>query len=141
MSLSRDEAREIAAYAIGLVIALRIGAGVLQAAEEMGGLWTAQSVFGRFLAPVGSTMGMLSLALALLVVLSPSGSIEAPVFACAKWLAGIVAVLGAASILNTLAFSAGGLANRLWFSAINGSSAAVLGASSWWILVRFNQDR
>ncbi len=141
MSLSRDEAREIAAFAIGLVLVLRIGAGVFQAIEEVGGPWTAQSVFGRFLAPVGSTMGMLALALTLLLVLSPSGSIALSIFRWARWLAFAVALLGAASVFNTLIFSAGGIANRLWFSAINGSSAAVLGAGSWWILARFNTDR
>ena len=141
MSLSRDEAREIAAFAIALVIVLRIGAGALQAVEELSGPWTAQSVFGRFLAPVGSTMGLLTLGLTLLLVLSPSGSVQMSLFHRAKWLALVVALLGAASIFNTLVFSAGGVANRLWFSAINGSSAAVFGAASWWILARFNQDR
>lgn len=141
MSLSRDEAREIAALALGLVISLRIGAGVLQAIEELSGPWTAESVFGRFLAPVGSTMGMLTLALTLLLVLSPRGSIELRAFKGAKWLALIVAILGVASVFNSLALSPSSLANRLWFSAINGSSAAVLGASSYWILMRFDTNR
>ena len=142
MSLSRDESREIAALAIGLVIFLRFGAGVLQAIEELtSGPWTAQSVFGRFLTPVGATMGMLMLALTLLLVLSPSGRIEQSVFQKGRWLAIAVTALGVLSVVNSLVLSPSGIVNRLWFSAINGSAAAVLGASSLWILVKFDASR
>ncbi len=141
MSLSRDEAREVAAVAIGLTIALRWIAGVFQAIDEIGGQWTVRSVLGRFLAPVGATMGMLTLALALLIVLSPTGSIEKRTFTFAEWLAAACAGLGVVSVLNSLVFGFGSAIGRIWFAALNGFAAVILGAAAWWILSNFESRR
>lgn len=141
MSLSRDEAREIAAVAIGLTIALRFGAGVFQVIDELSGAWTFRSLLGRFLAPVGATMGILMLGLALLVVLSPVGSMEMRTFKWTKSLGAAVAVFGTISVLNSLVFGQGSIVSRIWFSAINGFAAMLLGAAAWWILANFDSDR
>ena len=141
MKLSRDEAREVAAIAIGLTIALRVGAGVFQMLEELSGEWSSRSLLSRFLAPVGSTMGILALALALLLVLSPTGSIEQRAFSWARPVAGVVAVLGAVSALNGITSGFGSVMSRIWFAAINGFAALVLGAAAWWILSNFDPDR
>ncbi len=140
-SLSRDEAREVGAVAVGLTIALRLVAGVFQVVEELGAQWTFRSLLGRFLAPVGATMGMLMLALALLIVLSPSGSIERRTFRWATTLAAVVSVLGVLSVLNAITTGFGSVASRIGFTSINGAAALVLGAAAWWILKNFNPDR
>ncbi len=142
MSLSRDEAREVAAVAIGLTIVLRWVAGVFQAIDEVGGgQWTVRSLLGRFLAPVGATMGMLTLALALLIVLSPTGSIEKRTFKFAEWLAAACAGFGVVSVLNSLVFGFGGIIGRIWFASLNGFAAVILGAAAWWILTSFDSNR
>ncbi len=141
MSLSRDEAREVAAVAIALVIGLRILAGVFQVLDELSGAWDARSLLGRFLAPVGSTLGILTLALALLVVLSPSGSIERRTFNGARQISAIVTVLGLLSVLNSLVFGFSAFLSRVWFTAINGFAALLLGAAAWWILQNFDPSR
>ena len=141
MSLSRDEAREVAAIAIALVIGLRILAGVFQALDELGGAFDARSLLGRFLAPVGSTLGILTLALALLVVLSPNGSIERRTYVTAQRIAAVVSILGVLSVLNSLVFGFGGFVGRVWFTSINGFAALLLGSAAWWILTQFDGDR
>lgn len=141
MSLSRDEAREVAAIAIALVIGLRILAGAFQVLDELGGAYDLRSLLGRFLAPVGSTLGMLTLALALLVVLSPSGSIDRRTQKGARQIAAVVSVLGVMSVLNSLVFGFGGFVGRFWFSAINGFAALLLGVAAWWILTQFDDSR
>jgi len=140
VSLSRDEAREIAVVAVILTIVLRLLAGVFQVVDELSRAWTWQSALGRFLAPVGSTMGMLSLALALLLVLSPRGSISMRVRGGAVVLTGFVATLGAISVINGLT-GFGPIAARLWFTMLNGASAAVLGAAACWILLNHDDQR
>lgn len=142
MSLSRDEAREVGAIAIGLTIALRWIAGVFQAFDEVtGGQWTFRSLLGRFLAPVGATMGMLTLALALLIVLSPNGSIDKRTFRFGEWLAVGCAGFGVISVLNSLVFGFGSVIGRIWFAALNGFAAVILGAAAWWILANFDPNR
>lgn len=140
MGLSRDEAREVAAVALMLTMSLRLLAGVFQVLDELSRAWTFQSVLGRFLAPVGSTLGILGLALALLFVLSPPGSISMRSGWLAKALCGLVGILGAVSVLNGL-IGVGTLAGRIWFTLINGASAAVLGSAAFLILLKFDPDR
>lgn len=141
MSLSRDEAREVAAVAIAFTIVLRWIAGVFQAIDELTGQFTLRSVLGRFTAPVGATMGMLTLALALLIVLSPAGSIEKRTFKFAEWLGAACAVFGVLSVLNSLVFGFGSIIGRVWFAALNGFAAVILGAAAWWILSSFDAER
>jgi hypothetical protein len=141
MSLSRDEAREIAAVALMLTIGLRIAAGVFQLIEEAQRESTWRSLLGRFLAPVGSTLGLLALALALLLVLSPTGSISMRAMRLSTNIVGFIAVLGAVSVVNGLTSGLGDVLNRLWFVLINGFAAAILGGAAWWILRNFDPQR
>ena len=141
MSLSRDEAREVAAVALGLTIVFRLIAGIFQVIDELSAAWTFRSLLGRFLAPVGATMGILMLALALLIVLSPTGSIERRTFSWATRLAATVAILGGVSLLNGITTDVGSFINRIPFTLINGAAAVVLGAAAWWILKNFDSAR
>lgn len=141
MSLSRDEAREVAAVALGLTIAFRFGAGFFQVIDELSAPWTFRSLLSRFLAPVGATMGMLTLGLSLLLVLSPNGSIERRTFTWATALSMIVAILGAISVLNAITTDVDRLISRIAFTSINGIAALVLGAAAWWILKNFDGNR
>ena len=141
MKVSRDEAREVAAVALALTIGLRILSGVVQVIDELNRGWTWGSLAGRFLAPVGSTMGLLTLALVMLLVLSPNGSVSPAVFRATRYITVVVAVLGALSVVNSLTAGLGSVASRLWFVLLNGSAAAVLGGAAWWIITRFDPDR
>lgn len=140
MGLSRDEAREVAAVALMLTMSLRLLAGVFQVVDELSREWTWQSALGRFLAPVGSTLGILALALALLFVLSPPGSISMRASSFATLLCGVIGLLGAISVINGLS-GVGSVAGRIWFTLINGASAAVLGSAAFWILRNFESNR
>ena len=76
MRLSRDEAREIAAVALMLAIGFRAFSGLVRWLDDLdsgGGVGTFVSTAFE---PVGSTMAILTLGLALLVVLSPAGAIS-----------------------------------------------------------------
>lgn len=86
-------------------------------------------------------MGMLTLALALLIVLSPSGSIEKRTFKFAEWLAAACAGLGVVSVLNSLVFGFGSIVGRIWFASLNGFAAVILGAAAWWMLNSFDPNR
>ena len=141
MRLSRDEAREIAATALMLVIGLRLLAGVFQMVDELSRSWTWSSLLGRLLAPVGSTLGLFALGLTLVLVLSPSGSISMGANRVATVLVGAVAGLGALSVVNGLVQGGGGIGGRLSFVLLNGSAAAVLGGAAWWILKNFEPER
>ncbi len=141
MRLSRDEAREVAAVAIALAIGLRVASGVVQVIDELDRGWTWRSLLGRFLAPIGSTIGMLTLALVLLLVLSPRGAITPTLFTWGRRIALVVFALGATSTLNSLTTGLGSFVNRLWFALINGFAATVLAGAAWWILANFDADR
>ena len=141
MRISRDEAREIAITALLLAVALRIGSGLLQGLEEVGRDWTTRSLLGRIFAPIGSTIGIMTLGLALLTALSPSGSVSTRLFNLARVSAAVVAALGLAAASNGLTEGFGEWTNRLWFAMTNGMTAAVLGGAAWWILANLDQDR
>lgn len=140
MRFSRDEAREIAIVALLLVAGLRVLSGVVQLVEEMDREHTWQSLAGRLLAPVGSTLGLLVFAAAMIAALSPSGSVSRRVMSSARDGSGVVGVLGVASSMLglTTGFSATG---RLWFVLINGFAATVLGFTGWWILRNLDPSR
>lgn len=140
MGLSRDEAREVAAVALMLTIGLRLLAGIFQVLDEFSRQWTPGSVLGRLLAPIGSTIGILTLALALLITLSPKGSISMRSRTLSVGLSGTISVLGAVSVINGLA-GPGTAFGRIWFSMINGAAAAVLAGAAWWILRNHDDAR
>lgn len=141
MSISRDEAREIAIVGLLATIGLRVGAGVLQLLDDIGQNATLRSLSGRLFAPIGSTVGILALGAVLLVVLSPSGSITPAVVKATRRSAAAVAALGVAAAFHTLALGYSDVLSRMWFAMINGLAAAVLGSTAWWILRNFDADR
>jgi hypothetical protein len=141
VSISRDEAREIAVVGMLITVGLRLGAGVLQLVEEVGASWTVRSATSRLFAPIGSTVGILVLASALLAVLSPRGSVTTGVLVLCRRAAATVALIGAAASVHTLAFGFGTVVARLWFAMINGLAAATLAGTAWWILRHFDGDR
>lgn len=141
MSISRDEAREIAIAAILLTISIRIAAGFLQMADELGGSWTFSSLADRLFAPVGSTIGMLALAAVMIVVLSPTGSITPGVVKAVQWVTAAVALVGVLASMHTITRGNSDLLAGFWFAMINGLAATILGATAWWILRNFNADR
>lgn len=141
MTISRDEAREIAIVGLLVTIGLRIGAGLFQLIDELDAQWTVRSLLGRFFAPIGSTVGILALGAVLLIVLSPSGSITSGVVTATRRAAATVATLGIAASFHTLALSYSQILSKLWFAMINGLAAATLGCTAYWILKNFDADR
>ncbi len=141
MRISRDEAREIAVTALLLAIVLRIGSGLVQGIEEVGREWTWRSLAGRVFAPVSASMGILALGVGLLLALSPSGSVSTRLLGLTRGTAGVVALLGVAATLNSLTSGFGGWESRLWFSMMNGMTAAVLAGAAWWILTNLDPER
>ncbi len=141
MSISRDEAREVAIIGILVALGLRIGAGLLQTVDELSGPTDTRNVFSRFFAQIGSTVGILTLAAVLLVVLSPTGSITKGISMLCRRVAGTVAALGLASAFYTLTLSYNSALGRLWLAMINGLAAATLAGTGWWILRDFDEDR
>ena len=141
MSISRDEARELAVIGLLVAIGLRIGAGLLQTIDELAGPTDTNNVLSRFFAQIGSTVGILTLGAVLLVVLSPSGSITTGIGQLCRRVAGGVTVLGLAGAFHTLTLSYNSALGRIWFAMINGLAAATLAGTGWWILRHFDQDR
>ena len=141
MSVSRDEARELAIIGLLAVLALRIGAGVLMALDELTVASGLRNLLSRFFSQIGSTVGILTLGAVLLVVLSPRGSITTGLSNLVRRVAGAVAVLGAAGVVFTLSLGfSPGLA-RLWLAMINGLAAATLAGTGWWILANLDDER
>ncbi|NNF68284.1 MAG: hypothetical protein HKN01_00815 [Acidimicrobiia bacterium] len=141
MRISRDEAREIAITALLLAIALRIGSGLVQGIDEVSRDWTTRSLLGRILAPIGSTIGIMTLGQALLAALSPAGSVSARLVGLSRAAAAVVAVLGVMAALNSLTAGFSNWTDRLWFAMANGMTAAVLGGAAWWILTNLDPER
>jgi hypothetical protein len=141
MSISRDEAREVAVLALLVAVGLRVGAGTLQAVDELIGPTNTQSVLTRFFAQIGSTVGILTLGAALLVALSPRGSITRGVNDLCRRVAGAVAAAGLLGAFHTLAFGYSPTLGKIWFSMINGLAAATLAGTGWWILRNLDEDR
>ncbi len=141
MSISRDEAREIAIVGLLATVGLRIGAGVFQLIDELDGQWTVRSLLGRLFAPIGSTVGILTLGAVLLIVLSPSGSVTPGVVRACRRVAALVTLFGVAASFHTLGLSYSDTLAKLWFAMINGLAAATLGGTAWWILRNFDGDR
>lgn len=141
MSISRDEARELAVIGLLATATLRIGAGVFQLIEELGRTYTFRSLLSRFFAPIGSTVGMLVLGAVLIVVLSPQGSVTTGIVNAARRGAAAVMVLGLGASFHSLALSYNTALGRLWFVMINGLAAATLGGTAYWIIKNFDGER
>ena len=131
-------------------ILLRLASGVLLVVDEVTlncsgdpdtACWTWQSVLERFLAPIGSTPGLLALALALFLVLSPPGSISMNVNFFATALCGLIGALGAVAVLNGFIGGGPSSATRIGFTLREGASAAILGGAAFWILKNFDKSR
>ena len=141
MGISRDEAREIAVIGLLAALGLRIAAGLLQTIDELAGPTDARNVLSRFFAQIGSTVGILTLAAVLLVVLSPRGAITPGIARLCQRVAAGVAVLGVAGAFHTLTLSYNSALGRLWFAMINGLAAATLAGTGWWILRNLDDER
>lgn len=139
--MSRDEAREIALVAILVAIAVRVSAGVVQMLDEAGGDYTARSLIGRFFSPLGSTVGILTLAAVLLVVLSPSGSVTTGLTRIVRRTAAAVTALGAVATVYTLTLSYNTFIGSLRFVLINAIPVTVLAGAGWWVLRHFDGSR
>lgn len=141
MSVSRDEVREIGAIALMLAVALRLLAGVFQVLDELDRGWTGSSLLGRLVSPITATIGLLSIGLALLLVLSPPGSISMRSNRVASGLVGVVTVLGVAGVLNEFVFSLGTWQQRFGRVSQEILIATLLSGTAWWILNNFDSGR
>lgn len=140
-AVSRDEAREIGVVAILAAVVVRVSAGLVQMVDEASGDYTLRSLVGRFFSPLGSTVGILTLAAVLLVVLSPAGSITHGLTRAVRRVAAAVTILGAAAIFYTLALSYNTFLGSLRFVLINALPVTILAGAGWWILRHFDQGR
>lgn len=141
MGVSRDEAREIAIIGIFLALTLRIGAGVVQAVDELIEFPVGRNVLSRLFSQVGSTAGILTLAAVMIVVFSPVGSISSAMRDLVRRVAGAVTLLGLAGAFFSLSFSYNSGLGRITFAMINGLSAAALAGTGWWILRNLDDQR
>ncbi len=139
--VSRDEAREVTIMALLITLALRIGAGVLQAVDELIGPTETRELLVRLFAQIGSTVGILTLSSVLIVVLSPRGSVSTATADLVRRVAATVTVLGLLGALHTLTLPFTPLLGRIWLSMINGLAAATLAGAGWWILRNFDEQR
>lgn len=141
MSISRDEARELAIIGLLLTAALRAGAGVFQAIEELTGAWTFGSVLDRFFAPAGGTLGFATLGAVLIVVLSPPGSVRPWAATVCRRFALVATAIGIGASIHTLAFGLAPTLTRIWFSMINGLAATALAGTAFLIIRNFDPER
>ena len=141
MTISRDEAREIAIVALLVTIGMRIGAGVFQVIDDLGHQSDLRALTGRLFTPIGSTIGIMTLGAMLLVVLSPAGSVTTGVVTATRRIAGLVAAMGIGASFHTIVLGYSQLLAKLWFAMINGLAAATLGAAAYWVLRNFDGNR
>ena len=141
MRLSRDEAREIAATAIMLAIGLRLVAGLFQVLDEIDRGWTWSSLLGRMVSPVTATLGLLTIGLVLLLVLSPPGSISMRSNRVATALTATVASLGIAGVFNEFVFSLGTWQQRFGRVSQELLIATLLAGTGWFLLKNFDSER
>lgn len=124
-----------------LAIGLRLLAGVFQLLDELDRGFTASSLLGRFVSPITATIGLLTIGLALLLVLSPPGSISMRSNRVATALVGFVAALGVLGVLNEFVYTLGTWQQRFARVSQEILIATLLSATAWWILSNFNADR
>lgn len=141
MSVSRDEAREVAIIALVGTIGLRLGAALLQAFNELSNQAPMRAVLARFFAPIGPIVGLLALSAVLVVILSPRGSVTSGMRDLCRRMAGLVGLLGALGAFHTLAFGFSELVTRLELVMTTGLAAAVLAGTGWWLMRNLDGDR
>ncbi len=141
MSISRDEAREVAISAILIAVALRIGSGVVRLIDEATGDFTTRTLASQFFAPIGSAIGIMTMGAVLLVVLSPSGSVTRGVQLAVRRTAGLVTVLGMLASVQSLDLGSNRFLDSLWFTMFNGLTVVALAGGGWWIMRNFDDAR
>ena len=141
MRLSRDEAREVVAIALMLAIGLRFLSGTFRWLDERRIGADRGTLIATIFEPVGTTMGMLVVGLAALIVLSPKGAVSTRVHTVATWTSLAVMVGGVIVILNRLVAGGGSILGRIWFSLFDKFPAVILAGAAWTILSRLDPDR
>jgi len=142
MRLSRDESREIAAIALMLGIGLRFLSGLVRWLDELRRFGDGSDTFiSTTLEPVGAAMAILTLGLALLIVLSPSGSISMRVRKPATILAGVVSGAATIVILNRLIAGGGSVLGRISFTLLDKFPALILASAAFIILRNHEPER
>lgn len=124
-----------------LTIVLRLIAGVFQVLDEIDRGWTWSSLLGRMVSPVTATLGVLSIGLALVLILSPAGSISMKSNRVAIALTGTVAVLGVLGVFNEMVFSLGTWQQRFGRVSQELSIATLLAGTGWYLLRNFDSAR
>lgn len=141
MSISRDEAREIAIIGLLAMAAVRAGAGIVQLLDELDGQFTLRSLADRLFAPIGASFGFAVLAAVLLAVLSPTGSVTIGIQKLVRKAALVALVLALGAAINTLTIGRPSFLTQLWIAMINGLSATVLTGTGYWIIRNFDSER
>jgi hypothetical protein len=142
VSISRDEAREVAILALLATAALRVLTGALRVLEELSrNAYTTRSLLTELFSPLNATAGGLVLGAVLLVVLAPRGSLSSGMETLVRRAAAIMFGLGVAATVHTVFFSLATGLGRWWFAMINGMATAILAGTGYWILRNFDPDR
>lgn len=141
MGLSRDEAREIAATALMLAIGLRWLSGLVRWFDERRIGADSGTFITTVFEPVGTAMGLLTLGLALLIVLSPNGAISTRVRTAATWTATAVVAGTVVVIINRLIVGGSSILGRVWFTLFDKVPALILAGAALTILRNLDGDR
>ena len=141
MRLSRDEAREIAAVALMIAVVLRFVSGFVRWLDELSIGGGGGTLISTTFEPVGSTMALFTLGLALLIVLSPAGAISMRVTKPATVLAGFVSVAAVIVILNRLVAGGGSVLGRIWFTMLDKFPALILAGAAFLMLRNYDAER
>lgn len=124
-----------------LAIAVRFFSGIVRAISEVRGGGNFTTTLTTFLEPAGSTMGVLAIGLALLIVFAPPGAISMKIYNPALFTTGLVVVLATGSILVRITAGGGDFIDRLWFVLFDKAPALILGGAAWWTLKNFDSNR
>ena len=109
--------------------------------DEIDRGWTWSSLLGRMVSPVTATLGLLCMALVLLLVLSPTGSISMRSNRVATALTATVAILGVAGVFNEFVFSLGTWQQRFGRVSQELLIATLLAGTGWFLLKNFDPER
>ena len=124
-----------------LAVGMRFLSGFVRWLDDLsngGGIGTFLSTAFE---PVGSTMSIFVLGLALLIVLSPAGAISMKVRKPATIMAGTVTAVATIVILNRLIAGGGSVLGRIWFTMLDKFPALILAAAAFVILRNHDPER
>lgn len=124
-----------------LAIAVRFVSGIVRAIDEATDGGTFATTLTTLLAPAGTTMGILALGLALLIVFAPSGAVSREIYNPALLTAGLVVLLVTGSILVRVIAGADDFFERLAFVLFDRTPALILAGAAWWSLQNFDSKR